>query len=424
MKAVIMAGGKGTRISSIAKDIPKPMIRINGAPVLETQIRLAKRYGIDEILIVTGYLGEAVRAYFGDGERFGVAIEYYQEEAPLGNAGALSRLRESLREDFFLFYGDTVMDVALDRMMRFHKERRADATLYVHPNDHPFDSDLVLLGTDGAVSGFLNKPHAEGLVARNLVNAALYALSPRVLGEFGADGPKSFEKDVFPACIRDGLRVFGYQGAEYIKDMGTPDRYERVCADAAMGKVARLNANERQRAVFLDRDGTVNREVGLCHRIEDFRLLDGASEAIRLLNLAGIPVVVVTNQPVIARNLCSVEELERIHAYMETLLGRDGAYVDAVYYCPHHPDKGYPEERKEYKIACDCRKPKPGMLLKAASDYNIDLPSSCMIGDGENDVAAGAAAGIGRAVRIPQNEPGALLGAVRRLLDDYFANPV
>lgn len=128
-------------------------------------------------------------------------------------------------------------------------------------------------------------------------------------------------------------------------------------------------------------------------KIDEFELLDGAAEAIKKINALGYLAVVVTNQPVIARGEVSVEELEEIHKKMETLLGQEGAYLDAIYYCPHHPHKGYEGELPELKIDCGCRKPKPGMLIKAAEEFHIDLEASWMIGDGENDIKAGKAAG-------------------------------
>ena len=148
-----------------------------------------------------------------------------------------------------------------------------------------------------------------------------------------------------------------------------------------------------KKAIFLDRDGTINKYVGFLTDINEFELLDGVTEAIKMINESGYLAIVVTNQPVIARGEVSVEELQEIHNKMETLLGQAGAYIDDIFYCPHHPHKGYEGERPEYKIECECRKPKPGMLLAAAEKYNIDLRESWMIGDGENDIEAGKNAG-------------------------------
>ena len=188
-------------------------------------------------------------------------------------------------------------------------------------------------------------------------------------------------------------KMFCYDSPEYVKDMGTPERYEAVCRDFREGKVQARNLRNKQKAVFLDRDGTINRYVGFLRKEEEFELLPGVAEAIGKINASGYLAVVVTNQPVIARGEVTVPELQNIHNKMETLLGYEGVYVDAIYYCPHHPHKGYEGEIPELKFDCDCRKPKPGMLLKAAEEYHIDLANSWMIGDAENDIKAGIAAG-------------------------------
>ena len=180
--------------------------------------------------------------------------------------------------------------------------------------------------------------------------------------------------------------------------------------------MARLNKKNPRPAIFLDRDGTINEEVNLLNKPEQLKLIEGVAEAIRLINKSDYLAIIVTNQPVIARNLCSIEELEYIHASLETLLGKEHAYVNAIYYCPHHPDKGYPEERPEYKIECACRKPKPGMLLRAAKDWNIDLSKSYMIGDSDRDLNVGHNAGCKDSIVIKTNEPNALLNAIKNIL--------
>ena len=179
----------------------------------------------------------------------------------------------------------------------------------------------------------------------------------------------------------------------YAKDMGTPDRYYAACKDFAEGKIQGKNLRNKQKAIFLDRDGTINRYVGYLRKVEEFELLPGVGEAIRKINASGYLAIVVTNQPVIARGEVSLEELQIIHNKMETMLGKEGAYLDGIYYCPHHPSKGFEGEVQELKIDCQCRKPKPGMLLQAAKDFNIDLSDSWMIGDERRDIEAGKNAG-------------------------------
>lgn len=417
MKVVIIAGGKGTRLKDIAKDIPKPMVPINGKPILEYQVELAKRYGFTDILILTGHLGDQIQSYFGDGSKWNVKIAYFQEKQPLGTAGCFKEVEQQLGDDFFVFYGDTVMDIALDRMLDFHKEHQGLGTLFLHPNDHPYDSDLVDIDDNGIVTHFYAKPHAEERYYRNQVNAGLYILKPEILAYIEKGIPSDFGKHVFPKAIAAGKKIAGYVSPEYIKDMGTPDRYEKVTADVNSGKVARLNLNHKRAAIFLDRDGVINRDTDLIDTPERLELLPGAAEAIKLINKSEYLAIVVTNQPVIARNLCDFDTLRMIHNKLETDLGQERAYVDAIYFCPHHPDKGYPEERKEYKIDCECRKPKPGMLLQAAKDYNIDIANSYLIGDRDSDIKAGQAAGVKEAILVPQNVEYNLLQAVQKILE-------
>ena len=188
-------------------------------------------------------------------------------------------------------------------------------------------------------------------------------------------------------------QVFSYNSPEYVKDMGTPDRLQVVEKDFLTGRIKAKNLRNKQRAIFLDRDGTINIYKGFLRNINDFELIQGIGDAIQRINEQGYLAIVVTNQPVIARGELSKEELEEIHNRMETELGREGAYLDGIYVCPHHPDKGYEGEVVGLKIDCACRKPKPGMLLCAEKDFNINLEESWMVGDRESDIKAGRAAG-------------------------------
>lgn len=415
MKVVIIAGGKGTRIASVNSEIPKAMIPIAGKPILEYQVKMAKRYGYKDFIFIIGYKGNQIRDYFKDGSSFGISIDYFEEKVPLGTAGALAYLKDKLTEDFFIFYGDTVMDIDMESMYKEHFNNKADATLFLHPNDHPYDSDIVELDSNHRVVKFDNKPHPEYFISHNIVNAALFIFSPKIL-QFIVGGRKlHIEKNILPKCLIAGLNIHGYISAEYIKDMGTPDRYSHVIEDVTSGKVEKMNKKYSRPAIFLDRDGVVSKEINLLNKPEDLVLIEGASEAIKSINEHGYLAIIVTNQPVVARNLCSLEELDYIHAKLETLLGKSGAYLNAIYFCPHHPDSGYPGERKEFKIKCNCRKPAPGMLLKATKDFNINLTKSYMIGDRESDIKAGENAGVKKSILIDQNKPNALLECVKNI---------
>jgi len=390
--AVILAGGKGTRLAEVRKDIPKPMMPVLGKPLLQYQIELLKKHGFEQVWLIVGHLHEQIEDYFKDGQDFGISIQYYVEEQPLGTVGGIKSLENVLDHTFLVLYGDVMIDMDLDRLLAFHEKKSAEATLVVHPNDHPYDSDLLDTDKNDKVIAFYPKPHPEGMQYKNLVNAAAYVFSPKVFQFMEAGVKADFGKDIFPT-LHQYIDVYAYNTPEYLKDMGTPDRLDKVSHAIKSGKVARRNLSNKQRCIFLDRDGVINIDTDLIHRTEDFNLYPFAPEAIKRINRMGFLAVVVTNQSVLARGLCSESDLEEIHKKMETILGNEGAFVEAIYYCPHHPHGGFPEEVKELKTDCHCRKPKPGMLIDAAERFNIDLKSSFMVGDSQRDIEAGKNAG-------------------------------
>ncbi|WP_110370394.1 HAD-IIIA family hydrolase [Hoylesella shahii] len=427
MKAVIMAGGKGTRIAAVRSDLPKPMIPVCGKPILEWQIENLKASGLTDIVLVIGHLGEVIKDYFGDGSRWGVTISYFIETQPLGTAGALFRMPE-LQEDFLLMSGDVMLDVDFNRFINFHKDHEALASLTVHPNNHPFDSSLIVTEILPASNGgmpihtnrvvkWMNKED-ERLYYRNVVNAGIEMISPRLLEEARAKLPSldkvDLDRDVLKPAIESG-KIYAYETSEYIKDMGTPERLVEVENDLLSGKIAAHNLSVKQKAVFLDRDGTINKTNGFLTDINDFELIEGAAEAIKQINKSGYLAVVVTNQPVIARGDCSFEQLQEIHNKMETLLGKEGAFIDGLFLCPHHTDKGFDGERIEYKLDCECRKPKAGLFVQAQKASNIDLAQSYMVGDSAIDIKAAENAGCKKAFLIETNGENALLGVVNEI---------
>lgn len=429
-----MAGGKGTRIASVRSDVPKPMINICGKPILEHQIDNLKACGLTDIILVIGYLGDKIKEYFGDGSKFGVNIEYFVEDHPLGTAGALFKMPQ-LTEDFLLLCGDVIIDVDFNRFIAFHKEHKAWASLVAHPNGHPYDSSLLVTEIDApkTVGGMPEDTHRvirwmakedERTYYKNRVNAGIELISPELLKvtmkNFVPRHPETpdkidLDRDVLKPNIPSG-KIYAYDTPEYIKDMGTPDRFYETEKDIESGKVHARNLKNKQKAIFLDRDGTINNMVGFVTKPEQFELIEGAAEAIKAINKSGYLAIVVTNQPVIARGDCTFEELQTIHDKMETELGKVGAFVDAIYVCPHHTDKGFEGERPEYKCNCDCRKPKPGLLLQAAKDFNIDLSESYMIGDSHRDVEAGENAEVKKCFKVEENEKNGLMNCLREIV--------
>ena len=481
MKAVILAGGEGTRLKNISGDLPKPMVSVLGKPILEYIIENLKNNGFDDIYLMTGFRGEKIREYFGDGSRLGVKLNYYREPYQMGTAGALYYLRDEIKEDFVLTMGDLMLSVDFERFMSFHKSCGGKVTLFLHPNTHPYDSDIMLtenvgrpedftedkcgigvsddvfFGSAGAVaqenenaaaSAQTGSPAGKAQIANaataaqpgkrvtgiigkkeertgfyfNQVNSGVYAFSPDIFDLIGkpaeaedyeksiaeaeksgmdAEGLKKLKKSYKTDLDKDIIRpliskgeVFSYRSTEYVKDMGTPERYEEVSADLKSGLIAARNLKNRQKCIFLDRDGTINRTADFISSAGRLELLDRTAEAIHMINRSEYLTIVITNQPVIARGGCSFRELSEINAKLETMLGEKGAYIDDLYYCPHHKDKGFDGEVPELKFVCRCRKPAPGLIEKAAAEHNIDLEGSYMIGDMTQDIACGKNAGV------------------------------
>ena len=394
-EVAILAGGEGTRLKARTGTLPKPMVPVGGLPALEHQVRLCRQHGFTRILFLVHYGHDVIRGHFGDGSAFGVSIGYQVESEPRGTAGALRDAAPRLSDTCLVLFGDTYVDVDLRGLWNAHLAHAADATLFVHPTDHLDDSDLIDLDATGRVTTLHPYPHPEGGDHRNLANAGLTVLQRDVL-ESGVPeaGRTDLIKDTVPRLLRAGRRVYGYVSPEYIKDIGTPERLDRVERDLAAGVPERLSGRRLRQAVFLDRDGTVNREVHHLSDPDQVDLLPGSAGAVRRLNRSGWLTAVVTNQPVVARGAVTFEGLERIHGRLERLLGREGAYLDAVYACPHHPDRGFPGEVPELKIACECRKPGTALIDRACRRFLIDRATSWLVGDKTCDIEAGRRAGL------------------------------
>jgi len=394
MQVVILAGGKGTRLKTITKGLPKPLAKINGISILEHIINQCKKYDFLDIKILSSYKSETIEKSFGNGSDFGVKIDYIREDPPLGTGGALISALDNLDEKFLVLYGDTFFDVDLLRLFNFHLENKADATIFIHPNDHPHDSDIVEINKAFQVTKIHPYPHNTEWLP-NLVNAAMYVLNKASLYSYSVSKEKfDIAKNLFPKLILDNKKIMGYLSAEYIKDAGTPERLKKVESDILSNKVNSLNFNHPKKTIFLDRDGVINVEVNHLSKIDDFSLIEGVAESLIKARNAGYIIVVVTNQPVIARGELTEEGLKLIHNKMDSLLGKKGAYIDRLYYCPHHPDKGFLGEVESLKVECNCRKPKTGMLEQAKKDLNIDLERSWLVGDSMRDIQAADKLGV------------------------------
>ena len=403
---VILAGGKGTRLAAVAGSVQKVLVSIGGKPVLQHHLELAAVSGIEYVTIFAGYFAEDIEAFVGDGMKFGPCLRVIVENEPLGTAGAVVNSLDLLPEHFFALYGDVMVAEDLQRIATAHLARDADFTMVAHPNDHPFDSDLLETDADDRVTAIHAYPHTPDACYQNLVNAGLYVIRRDALRPWaGASGKLDFVKDIASGLISDGGRVFAYRSSQYLKDMGTPARLQQVERDYRSGRIASTTTDAKNAAIFLDRDGTLNIEKGHLRKPEELELLPGVGATLRLLRQAGFRLVITTNQSVIARGEASEADVAAIHCRLEWELGKTGAFVDGIYICPHHPDRGFPGERPDLKIVCDCRKPATGLIERACRDLQIDLASSWLIGDQTRDIETARRAGL-RSVLVQTGKAG------------------
>lgn len=393
-KVVILAGGFGTRMHEEFPKIPKPLIPVNDIPILEHLIYECKKYNKTDILLLLHYMPEKIVNYFGNGSKFNVNIQYFVEEIPLGTAGALLAVKHMLEDTFLVLYADVYSELNLDEFFKFHINHNADISIVVHPNDHPYDSDIVKCNLNNKVLKFSSHPHQDDYL-KNLVNAAMYLINQSALINYKNNKNEKLDiaQDMFPTLLKRNCIIAAYKTCEYIKDMGTPNRLIQVEKDINNGVVDSRKIINKRKAIFLDRDGTINVKNGHISKPSSLRLFDNSGDAIRLINKSHFLAICITNQPVVARGECTFQELEEIHNKMEFELGSKGAYLDETYFCPHHTHKGFEGEIKELKINCNCRKPKPGMLINAMKNFNLNLDECWFIGDSEADIGAAHNAG-------------------------------
>lgn len=386
MDAVIIAGGKGTRLG--LKDIPKPMVDFNGVPLIHHQINeLNKFQQINNIYILSGHLSDVIVSYFDKIKFKGNKIIHIIESKPLGTAGALKQLENYISGRFIVIYGDTFFDINISKFINFDDKKGGNlGTLFVHPNDHPFDSDLLIV-KNNLVKKTLTKPHPKDSLRRNIVNAAFYILCEKIFDKIIKNKNQDLARDIFPKLPANSLAA--YYSSEFIKDIGTPDRLKKVINIYKSGLTKNMNFINKQKAVFFDRDGVINYEKDPFVSKNNFIIYDDVVQTICYLRENNYLVFIVTNQPSIAKGFITEEELEQIHAILDNHLASKDLFIDQIVYCPHHPQSGFKGEIKPLKIKCKCRKPGVELFEKLISHYNISTSNSYFVGDRYVDIQAG-----------------------------------
>ena len=384
-------------MGELTSNCPKPMLPVAGKPLLQHILEFLSASGVTDFILAARYKAEIIEQYFSAealGARFPVRI--HVEDQPMGTAGSLPALAPLLDDNFVLYYGDELADFRLAEFASDHLQHSPLATILVRPSHHPWDGHLIQVDASGDMTEFAT--HLQpGRLYQNRGNLGIYVLNREIL-HYIEPRKMGFVEDVFPKVLEAGgrIRVHELESSGYVKDVGTPQRIDEVetfLRHRSMIEAARSNRQPVE-TVFLDRDGVLVEDLGLVRRKEDVRLLPGAAEGLRLLNEHGLRTVMVTNQPVVARGLCTEEDLAEIHAELARQLAVAGAHWDALYYCPHHPETHYGEGVVKLRRGCDCRKPRAGMLLRAADELKLNLGASVMVGDSSVDVEAGQNAGV------------------------------
>jgi D-glycero-D-manno-heptose 1,7-bisphosphate phosphatase len=371
IQAVVLAGGLGTRLGNMTRSVPKPMMDVAGRPFLSYLLENLRRQGIQEVILSVGHLADVIRDFADKIRCQGFEIKFASENEPLGTGGALRHCMDMLHEDFFVLNGDTLFDVNLAALATSRGENKM--ALRLVPDAGRYGSASV----DGSrIVRFLEK----GNQGEGLINGGILHLSRACLGLL-PPGKSSIESDLIPKLSEAGL-LHGYSSNAFFIDIGIPESLEEAQIS--------IPAWEQKPIAFLDRDGVLNHDSGHVHRIEDFLWIDGAVDAIRALNESGYHVVLVTNQAGIAKGLYTEEDFHSLTRWMNVELWKHGAHLDAVYFCPYHPEGLLPD----YRRASEDRKPAPGMLLRAMAEIPHDRSRTFFIGNQPSDWQAAEAAGV------------------------------
>jgi D-glycero-D-manno-heptose 1,7-bisphosphate phosphatase len=367
-QAVILAGGRGTRMRPITNDRPKPMVPVLGRPFLEYQIEQLRDEGFERVLLLLGYLPDVVMDHFGDGRRWGIKIEYAVTEPDDLTTRRVAHARDLIDPCFLLLYCDNYWPMKMSRLWQRFRQVGKPALITVYSNKDSYSRGCVRVSEDGDVEIFDRTRAAPRLQGVEIS----YAILTDLALDFLPEHQMLLEEAIYTPLAEQGRL------AAYVSD----HRYYSV------GSLNRLPDTEefmrRKPTILLDRDGVLNRKKPKAQYVqswEQWEWLPGALEALRLLNEAGFRVIVVTNQAGIGLGVMTEEDLRDIHEKMTEDVSRNGGRIDAIYYCPH-----------DWNANCGCRKPRPGMLFNAQKDFHLDLTKVTFVGDDERDAIAADAA--------------------------------
>jgi len=393
LSAALVIGGKGSRLSSINSALPKCLFQFMGRSILDIQLDFLRNNGIRKVHLFLGHLHPQIIEHLKK-RRSEFEFVYHIEMEPRGTIGNLLLNVDELSDLTLVLLGDLYLDFQLQQFIDVFIESDADFQLLVHPSSHMADSDLIHSDHSNRILKILRKPRPNDILVRNQANAGVYIFRKRVLKNYlekvwSGKGILDLDRDLIPDLLDLGAYGIVFRNLGLVKDLGTPDRMQTT-----VDLVTNGHGNVIKPMVFLDRDGVINFDSGWISRLSDFKILDGVPQSIAILNTYGYRVCVVTNQPVIARGDATIETVEAIHHYLDSVLGNSGAYVDDYFVCAHHPDSGFEGEISHLKVSCSCRKPGTWLFEEALRRFPTDLSRSFVVGDSWRDEEAAKSIGI------------------------------
>ncbi|BAK43919.1 HAD-IIIA family hydrolase [Eggerthella sp. YY7918] len=371
-EAVVLVGGRGTRLRSVVSDVPKPMAPVNGKPFLHYVLEKLCMMGLERIVLAIGYKGNCIKEYFGSSFQ-GMEIVYSQEAEPLGTGGAIKKALQNVHNEWaYVLNGDTYQDIDAEKFASYASYAQVKAVLGTRVVQDCSRYGTIDVSKDGRIEAFREKMP----VKNGRISSGVYLMRKDAL--FGMPSVFSLESNWLEPLAPSGVLGAVDLVGSFI-DIGIPKDYEQ--AQSVLPA-----CSKRPKLAFFDRDGTINVDTGHLFQPEELELIPETVDLMRSYNRRGDwRVVVVTNQAGIAKGLYDEPQMHRLHAALDKLLAAKGASVDAYYFCPHHPD---------YTGPCECRKPAAGLLQKALHEFGA-IPSECMMyGDKDTDRLAAEAAGV------------------------------
>ena len=379
---VVLGGGKGSRLKNVLKKKSKILSVVNGKTLLENILKnfaLIKKHN----LIINQNQKDIINFI----KKKNINIKLFREITSLGDAGCLQELRKIKsykKKNFIIVPGDLYCSINVKKLLKFHLNKNSKLTLVVHPSNHIYDSDAVKISKNSQLLKLYKKPHRDVKIVGNLGLSGIYIVKGENLNLINKK--QKLKSNIFIEKINKKInKIYCYNTPDFIKDSGTQGRMKYLKEALRNKKIYNLNYKQKRGCIFFDRDGVINYEYPNEKYHNPLNICNGVFESLSLLNKFNILSIVITNQPAVAKGFLREKKLNTLHDKLLNFFSNNNCYLNDIFYCPHHPDRGFKGEVIKYKIKCNCRKPNTGLIDLAKKKYNIDLSKSCFVGNSKFD---------------------------------------